>query len=349
MGRAWRFPWFMLKPGFARPISEATYRAYRAPYPKPAYEQGLAKFPALIAVSPRNPGVPLNRAAWEKLRTFDKPFLTLFGAKDPVARGADRRMQRHIPGAAGQPHQVMPTANHFVQEDEPQWLVEHITRFLEVNKMTNPPLTLFGAPVGLYTGKIRSYLRKQGIPYVERLPTDPVFQSEVMPAVRRFINPVIRMHDGTLVQDTADIIDYLERNGHAAFSVYPALPLQRLVALTLDLFGGEGLVRAAMHYRWSYREYNEPFLRHEFGLAFRAIGLPDSVITTQLDRFMSHLKRIHRQARHQPDEHPHYRSGLRRLAGLPGRALARAPLPAGRAPHRGGLRLHRQPVRPSGP
>ena len=26
------------------------------------------------------------------------------------------------------------------------------------------PLTLFGAPVGLYTGKVRSYLRKQGIP-----------------------------------------------------------------------------------------------------------------------------------------------------------------------------------------
>jgi len=32
--------------------------------------------------------------------------------------------------------------------------------------MTTQPLTLFGAPVGLYTGKVRSYLRKQGIPYV---------------------------------------------------------------------------------------------------------------------------------------------------------------------------------------
>ena len=67
-----------------------------------------------------------------KLKTFDKPFLTLFGGKDMVARGADRRMQRHIPGAAGQAHAVMPTAAHFIQEDEPQWLVEHIVRFLEV-------------------------------------------------------------------------------------------------------------------------------------------------------------------------------------------------------------------------
>ena len=132
MGRATRFPWFMFKPGFARPISPAAYRAYRAPYPTPAYEKGLAKFPVLIAVTPDNPGVPQNRAAWAKLKTFDKPFLTLFGGKDMVARGADRRMQRHIPGAAGQAHAVMPTAAHFIQEDEPQWLVEHIVRFLEV-------------------------------------------------------------------------------------------------------------------------------------------------------------------------------------------------------------------------
>lgn len=151
------------------------------------------------------------------------------------------------------------------------------------------PLTLFGAPVGLYTGKVRSYLRKQGIPYVERLPTDPVFTGEVMPAVKRFINPVIRFADGTLVQDTTDIIDHLERQGHARFSVYPEQPLQRIVALALDMLGGEGQVRAAMHYRWSYRAYNESFLRHEFGLAYRAVGMPQSAIDQQLDGFMGYL------------------------------------------------------------
>lgn len=155
--------------------------------------------------------------------------------------------------------------------------------------MQNQPLTLFGAPVGLWTGKIRSYLRKQGIPFVERLPSDPVFQGEVMPAVKRFINPVIRFADGTLVQDTTDIIDYLERKGYARFSVYPQQPLQRIVALALDLFGGEGQVRAAMHYRWSYRDYNDTFLRHEFGLAFRAVGLPQAAIDQQLDGFMGYL------------------------------------------------------------
>jgi len=156
-------------------------------------------------------------------------------------------------------------------------------------KTINPDITLYGAPVGLWTGKIRSYLRKQAIPYIERLPTDPAFQGEVMPIVKRFINPVIRFSDGTLVQDTADIIDHLEQGGHARFSVYPKQPLQYAVARTLDLFGGEGLVRAAMHYRWSYRDYNESFLRHEFGLAYRAAGMPQKVIDQQLDGFMGYL------------------------------------------------------------
>jgi haloalkane dehalogenase len=131
MGRATRFPWFLFKPGFAKPLSEMVYRAYRAPYPTPAYEQGLAKFPVLIAVTPDNPGVPLNKAAWSKLKNFDKPFLTLFGAKDIVARGVDRKLQRHIPGAASQAHERMPTAKHFIQEDEPDWLVERLIRFLD--------------------------------------------------------------------------------------------------------------------------------------------------------------------------------------------------------------------------
>ena len=160
---------------------------------------------------------------------------------------------------------------------------------MESTSKKHLPLTIYGAPVGMWTGKIRSYLRKQGIPYIERLPTDQVFQREVMPTVKRFINPVIRFADGTIVQDTADIIDHLERHGYARFSVYPKSPLQYTVARALDLFGGEGVVRAAMHYRWSYRDYNESFLRHEFGLAYRAIGMTQSAIDQQLDGFMGYL------------------------------------------------------------
>jgi len=48
-------------------------------------------------------------------------------------------------------------------------------------------------------------------------------------------------------------------------------------------------VRAAMHYRWSYRSYNEGFLRHEFGLSYRAAGQSEQAINEQLDGFMGYL------------------------------------------------------------
>ncbi len=130
MGAATEFPWEMVAPGMTRVPSAAELAAYRAPFPTPEYEAGILQFPMLIAVQPENPGVPLNRAAWERLATFRKPFLTIFGAQDPVARGADRRMQRHIPGTAGQPHMTIEHANHFIQEDAPEILVEQITHFL---------------------------------------------------------------------------------------------------------------------------------------------------------------------------------------------------------------------------
>lgn len=156
--------------------------------------------------------------------------------------------------------------------------------------MNAPMLQLFGAPVGLYTGKIRSYLRKQGIPFVERLPSDRQFQKEILPAIGRFRNPVIKTADGEIVQDTADIIDYLEARGIAGQSSYPTTPLQRVTALTLDLFGGEGLGRTAMHYRWSFRAEHETFLRREFGLTFRARGLDEEAINARLLPFMSYLE-----------------------------------------------------------
>jgi pimeloyl-ACP methyl ester carboxylesterase len=42
----------------------------------------------------KNPGAPLNREAWARLASFDKPILTLFGELDPVAGTLSRRMRR---------------------------------------------------------------------------------------------------------------------------------------------------------------------------------------------------------------------------------------------------------------
>jgi haloalkane dehalogenase len=133
MREATDFPWPMLEAGMQRKLTEAELGAYRAPFPTSDYEAGIIQFPVLIAVQTDNPGAPLNREAWARLATFDKPFLTLFGDLDPVAKGWDRRAQAHIPGASGQKHQNIPNANHFIQEDAPEELLAHIIPFLDVN------------------------------------------------------------------------------------------------------------------------------------------------------------------------------------------------------------------------
>lgn len=133
MREATNFPWEMFKQGMSAQLSPAEIDAYLAPFPSPDYEAGIIKFPVLIAVQPDNPGAPINRAAWERLKTFDKPFLTIFGALDPVSKGWEKRAQAEIPGARGQDHAIIDHAHHFIQEDAPDILVQMISAFVAKN------------------------------------------------------------------------------------------------------------------------------------------------------------------------------------------------------------------------
>jgi glutathione S-transferase len=150
------------------------------------------------------------------------------------------------------------------------------------------PVTLWGLPHSLYTGRARSYLRKQRIAYIERPPTDPDFASRVMPAIGRAIIPVVELADGTIIQDTVDIIDHFEREGTAHGPVpHPAYPADaRLLALAhlFELYAVDGLTRHAMHYRWSYLERQEDFLRHAF-----ATGSDASRAEATMGRMNSYL------------------------------------------------------------
>lgn len=69
-----------------------------------------------MPVSPDDPASADCRAAWDALGRWEKPFLTAFSNGDPIMRGADRVLQRHVPGAAGQPHTTL-RGGHFLQED----------------------------------------------------------------------------------------------------------------------------------------------------------------------------------------------------------------------------------------
>jgi len=103
--------------------------AYDAPFPSRAYMAAARVLPSLVPTEPGDPAVPANRAAWAKLATWDKPFLTLFGKNDPILGRADRPLQRHVPGAGGQPHERF-WGGHFVQEDRGDYLAERTVAWI---------------------------------------------------------------------------------------------------------------------------------------------------------------------------------------------------------------------------
>jgi haloalkane dehalogenase len=102
--------------GTVSKVSAEVRAGYDAPFPDKRFQAGARAFPTLVPTSPDDPAIPANRAAWEQLGRWTKPFLCLFGAKDPILGAADRPLIAHVPGATGQPHDRI-NGSHFVQED----------------------------------------------------------------------------------------------------------------------------------------------------------------------------------------------------------------------------------------
>jgi len=120
----------IVKGGCATEIAPEVVAAYDAPFPTDAYTAGARQFPLLVPCRPDDPASPANRAAWEVLRRFEKPFLTAFSDLDPITGGADRLFQEAIPGAAGQPHTTIAGGGHFLQEDRGEALARVVVDFI---------------------------------------------------------------------------------------------------------------------------------------------------------------------------------------------------------------------------
>ncbi len=100
--------------------------AYEAPFPEDAAMAGARVLPSLVPTSPDDPASPANRAAWTVLRSFDKPFVTMFSDSDPITAGGHRPFQDLVPGAAGRDHPMITGAGHFLQEDRGPELAERL-------------------------------------------------------------------------------------------------------------------------------------------------------------------------------------------------------------------------------
>lgn len=111
-------------------FSDAEFAAYKAPFPSRKYQVGILALPALLAIDEGHDSAKVANAAFEKLASFNKPFLTLFATRDPISRGGEKVLQRKIAGCAGQPHQRISGAGHFIQEDKPDELVTAIVSFI---------------------------------------------------------------------------------------------------------------------------------------------------------------------------------------------------------------------------
>ena len=129
---------------------------------------------------------------------------------------------------------------------------------------------LFGAYASYYTAKVRVYLRKKGIPFVERLPSDPVFRDTVRPASGTHRIPQVLTPAGEVLQDSVFIVDALEPD-FPAIPAFPDTPKQRVFVHLMELFGSEGLLSLAWQHRWLFPE-NEPFITRDFGRTFRPQG-----------------------------------------------------------------------------
>ena len=107
--------------------------AYDAPFPDESYKEGARQFPVLVPATPEDPAAAPNRAAWEVLSQWQKPFLTAFSDADPVTAGGDALMQKLIPGCQGQPHTTIENGGHFLQEDQGEKLAEVVVAFVRAN------------------------------------------------------------------------------------------------------------------------------------------------------------------------------------------------------------------------
>lgn len=136
---------------------------------------------------------------------------------------------------------------------------------------------LYGVACSLYTAKARSFLRKQGIDFVELPPTHTDYVEKIMPAIGRMIIPVLETPAGDIIQDGSDIIEYFEKNNSSAIPAYPQNTVLNAVSFLFELFAGEGLLRPAMHYRWNFDEQNIEFLKSEFS-PFAGSGASDDVV-----------------------------------------------------------------------
>jgi haloalkane dehalogenase len=125
--------------GCVRGLAEDVRAAYDAPFPDETHKAGPRAMPLLVPTRPDDPENGPNRAAWDALGRYDRPFLVAFSDSDPITGAMAPILERHVPGAVGLAHPVIADAGHFLQEDAGARLGQIVASFVQADRRRTPP------------------------------------------------------------------------------------------------------------------------------------------------------------------------------------------------------------------
>jgi haloalkane dehalogenase len=116
--------------GCLRGLADVDRAAYDAPFPDESFKAGPRVMPTLVPTRPDDPAAEANRAAWEVLGRWEKPFLVAFSDGDPITGAIAPILRKLVPGTRGLTHPVIAGAGHFLQEDAGQQLGRVVADFV---------------------------------------------------------------------------------------------------------------------------------------------------------------------------------------------------------------------------
>jgi glutathione S-transferase len=116
---------------------------------------------------------------------------------------------------------------------------------------------LFSWEHSYFSGKVRALLRYKAhfgaLAFEDVLATPELIRGVLIPATQTNVVPQLQTPDGAFVQDTSEIVDFLER-AHPSPPVVPptSAPRQRLAAHLLELLADEWMIVPAFRARWRF-------------------------------------------------------------------------------------------------
>jgi haloalkane dehalogenase len=116
-------------------LSSDVVAGYDAPFPDESFKAGARQFPMLVPTDPSDPAARANRAAWDALGRFQKPFCVRSPIPTRSRAAAMDYLASHIPGAREHSPVTIVGGGHFLQEDKGKELADVVASFVSATEL----------------------------------------------------------------------------------------------------------------------------------------------------------------------------------------------------------------------